>query len=207
MSLEWIQPYLQAVASGCTHSEACEHARCGLSTPANRASTDVDFKAAWDEAKEASADLLEREARRRAIDGVEEPVVYQGKLTPVFEYHSDGSAVMEPYEFEHIDQSTGEITIKTAQRQRQARNPDGSLKWLTIRKPSDALLAMLLKGRRAAVFGTDRQEISGPNGGPIESLSHDPDKRAQRLAALVRRAEARRDADAAAGDLTADDIV
>lgn len=36
----------------------------------------------------------------------------------------------------------------------------------TIREYSDTLMCLLLKGRKRRVYG-DKQEISGPNGGPI----------------------------------------
>ena len=201
MPLEWIHPFLRAVESGCTVVEASQAAGIASAQAYLRAKSDPDFRAAWDEAKEASADLLEKEARRRAVEGVEEPVVYKGSLTPVWEYDDAGELVFEDYATGQFNDD-GEPVMD--RRPRQARNPDGSLKWLTIRKPSDALLMFLLKGRRPAVFGTDRQEISGPGGGPIESVAHDPDKRAQRIAVLMRQAQARRDE----GDgLTADDIV
>src|ERR1700757_4037730 len=38
------------------------------------------FAAAWEEAEEAAADRLEDEARRRAVEGVPEPLVSAGKL-------------------------------------------------------------------------------------------------------------------------------
>jgi hypothetical protein len=38
------------------------------------------FAAAWDEAEDIAADRLEEEARRRAIEGVAEPLVSAGKL-------------------------------------------------------------------------------------------------------------------------------
>lgn len=41
---------------------------------------DQDFAAAWDDVVEASTEKLEREAYRRAHDGVEEPVFYQGEV-------------------------------------------------------------------------------------------------------------------------------
>jgi hypothetical protein len=41
---------------------------------------DAGFAAAWDEAEEIATDRLEHEARRRAIEGVAEPVVSAGKL-------------------------------------------------------------------------------------------------------------------------------
>lgn len=40
---------------------------------------DLDFAAAWDDALEQGADSMEAEARRRAVDGWEEPVWYQGE--------------------------------------------------------------------------------------------------------------------------------
>jgi hypothetical protein len=41
---------------------------------------DSAFAAAWDEAEETAADRLESEARRRAVEGVPEPLVSAGKL-------------------------------------------------------------------------------------------------------------------------------
>ena len=42
--------------------------------------TDEAFAVAWRAASEEAADRLEREARRRALEGTEEPVYYQGKV-------------------------------------------------------------------------------------------------------------------------------
>jgi hypothetical protein len=42
--------------------------------------TDTAFAAAWDEAEQTAADALEAEARRRAVEGVQEPLVSAGKL-------------------------------------------------------------------------------------------------------------------------------
>ena len=39
-----------------------------------------DYGKAYAEAEEMASDMLEREARRRAVDGVEEPVFYQGQV-------------------------------------------------------------------------------------------------------------------------------
>ena len=50
---------------------------------------DAAFAAAWDEAVEEAADLLEAEARRRAHDGVEEPVFYQGDVVGHVKKYSD----------------------------------------------------------------------------------------------------------------------
>jgi hypothetical protein len=43
--------------------------------------SDPDYEAAFAAAGEEACDLLEAEARRRAVDGIEEPVVYQGELS------------------------------------------------------------------------------------------------------------------------------
>jgi hypothetical protein len=40
---------------------------------------DADFAADWQDAEEAASDLLEHEARQRAMNGLEEPVYYHGK--------------------------------------------------------------------------------------------------------------------------------
>lgn len=50
---------------------------------------DPEFAAAWDEAIEQSADALEVEARRRALDGWDEPVFYQGIETGLVRKYSD----------------------------------------------------------------------------------------------------------------------
>jgi hypothetical protein len=42
--------------------------------------TDPAFASAWEDSEEIAADRLEEEARRRAIKGVEEPLVSSGKL-------------------------------------------------------------------------------------------------------------------------------
>jgi hypothetical protein len=42
------------------------------------------FAELWDEAIQESADLLLAEARRRAYDGVDRPVIYQGELQGVW---------------------------------------------------------------------------------------------------------------------------
>lgn len=195
MTPNWVTPFLRALASGCTVSEAA--AAGGISSSATYAlrRSDGDFAEAWRIALEDSADVLEREARRRAIEGVEEPVVYQGQLTPVWERDAEGDVVTvqvpcAPYTVtrKKPDGSTEAVEITTETKQVQARNPDGSLKWLTVRKPSDALMALMLKGRRKEVFGTERTEISGPNGTPLQI---DDVARRARIAAIVAAAKER----------------
>ena len=51
---------------------------------------DPAFAAAWQEAEEVAADRLEDEARRRAVEGVSEPLVSAGKLVR----DDDGQPIM-----------------------------------------------------------------------------------------------------------------
>lgn len=138
--------------------ESAEAAGINRSTAYRWYSGDVEFAQAWDAALEASADLLEREARRRAVDGVEEPVIYQGQMTPVYEYDADGRVRMA----ESVETGADGKEVRT-RTPVQARNPDGSLKWLSVRRPSDALLMFLLKGRRPDVY-RERFEHMGKGG-------------------------------------------
>ena len=50
---------------------------------------DPEFAARWDEAEDSYADRLVREAYRRAVDGVDEPVYQQGELVGVIRRYSD----------------------------------------------------------------------------------------------------------------------
>lgn len=76
------------------------------------------FTELWVSAVDEGTDVFEEEARRRAIDGVDEPVFQQGECVGF------------------------------------------------MRKYSDTLLVMMLKGRRPETY-RDRQEITGANGGPV----------------------------------------
>lgn len=59
---------------------ACEAAEVGRRTVYDWIEKDLAFKARFEEAREDAVDLLEDEARRRAVDGVKEPVYQNGKV-------------------------------------------------------------------------------------------------------------------------------
>jgi hypothetical protein len=61
-------------------SAACSAIGVGRRSIYDWRENDEDFAAAWDDVVEASTEKLEREAYRRAHDGVEEPVFYQGEI-------------------------------------------------------------------------------------------------------------------------------
>jgi hypothetical protein len=80
--LEYVAKYgviaLGAQAAGVS-SQTCYKAR----------RDDPDFAAAWDEALERHADACEREAYRRAVEGVDEPVFWQGEECGAVRKYSD----------------------------------------------------------------------------------------------------------------------
>ena len=81
--------FVTTLAGGQSITKACEAARISRSTAYVWRDADDAFKALWDEALEAGIDLLEDEARRRAVEGVERPVVAMGKIAR----NDDGSVL------------------------------------------------------------------------------------------------------------------
>ena len=67
-------------------AEACGFAR---RTFQEHKKNDREFSEQWDEAMENAVDLLEREAWRRAFEGVKTPQMYQGKVVGVIREYSD----------------------------------------------------------------------------------------------------------------------
>lgn len=89
MDRRWVPLVLEHIAAGQSLSAAARLAGVSVSTVYNARKNDDDFKAALQDAEEASADLLEAEARRRAVDGVEEPVYQGGQLVGTKRVYSD----------------------------------------------------------------------------------------------------------------------
>lgn len=75
----WTDAFLAHLAECGILTDAAAAAGVDRSTVFRRRQTDKEFAQAVDEAIDMAADKLEREARRRAIEGTEEPV-YQGGL-------------------------------------------------------------------------------------------------------------------------------
>ncbi len=101
-------------------SHACAAAAIARTTHRNWLEADTEYAQAFLDAEEDVADTLEAEARRRAIEGVVEPVGF------------------------YLGRSTTFVT-----------------------RYSDPLLAKLLDGRRASIYGKQWHEHTGPGGGPI----------------------------------------
>lgn len=144
---------------------------------------DGDFAAAWDQAVEDHTDRCEEELTRRAF-GYEEPVVYQGQLTPVWERDANGEPILYPVDILKADGS-----VDVQRRPKQATNPDGSLQWLTVTKFSDTLLLARVKAYRKR-YSTERTELTGADGGAVATTST---ARAARVAHLLDVAQRRKD--------------
>lgn len=151
----WVHPFLvnlertgnivgSARAAGVTNGAAY-----------NLRKTDGDFLAAWDLAIEAHTDDCEAELTRRAF-GYEEPVVYQGQLTPVWERDETGNLVYD--RIECAPYQVGDQTCSHKLVPRQARDERGNLRWLTVTKFSDTLLLARVKAYRKR-YATDRTEV------------------------------------------------
>lgn len=107
----------------------------------NRAGA-AKYLAEFEEARAEAIDHLEAEARRRAVEGVNEPVIYKGELMGIW-LNSAGERVAEGA-------------------------PGASFVPLTVKKHSDVLLIFLLKAADPEKY-RDRTDTrhSGPSGGVI----------------------------------------
>ena len=77
---------------------------------------DPDFAAAWDEAVESSLDDIEQALRKRAVEGVDRPVFYQGEVCGHVKEFSDTAAIFllkgrRPDVFR--DRSESSVTVKS----------------------------------------------------------------------------------------------
>jgi hypothetical protein len=169
--LTWITPFLNALRKTGIVAEAARQAQISYSTVSARKQNDADFEAAMLEAMEEAVDMAEAEAWRRGVHGYSEPLTHQGQIS---------------YETEsYVDEDL-------ATKVRFKLDPEGNRIPITIKKHSDALLALVLKGRRKKVFA-DRTELTGADGGDIKMA--DSSVRAARVAQLMALAQARKAAE------------
>jgi hypothetical protein len=85
----WALGWLAAFSQNGNATNACEVVGIARSTAYFLADRDKVFAAAWAEAKEEAADRIELEIHRRAVDGVLEPVFYQGVKVSSIRKYSD----------------------------------------------------------------------------------------------------------------------
>jgi hypothetical protein len=81
--------FIDVLAASCNVSEACRAAGIARSTAHDWRAVDAEFMRRWDEAIETAKDALEAEARRRAVEGWQEPVYQQGRQVGTIQRYSD----------------------------------------------------------------------------------------------------------------------
>lgn len=81
--------FLEALSEGRTVAEAATAANISRSQVYKWRKADKEFDEDWNLAYEAGADALAAEAQRRGVNGVDEPVLYQGKICGVVRKYSD----------------------------------------------------------------------------------------------------------------------
>ena len=86
---DWADRFLAALSSCGNITHACTLAGVGRTTFYERRDSDERFKAAVKDAFIEATDSLELEARRRAMDGWDEPVHYKGEATGTVRKFSD----------------------------------------------------------------------------------------------------------------------
>lgn len=119
---KWVKPFLAALAKTGDVNASAKAANIHRSLAyAVRQRSNV-FAAAWARAIQESIDDMIVEARRRAISGIEEPVIYQGQLCGRW-----------------VDMAGNTCSEDT---------PCARFVPLTVNKRSDILLMFLIKGKR-----------------------------------------------------------
>lgn len=108
---------------------------------------DAGYADSFKLAEEIAGDTLEAEAIRRAHEGINEPVVYQGAVI--------GYWVLDD----------GTRRPGTSQDEPPAEGAE--FEPLTINKRSDGLLRLLLEGFKGEKYATHRHQVSGKGGGGL----------------------------------------
>lgn len=117
---EWHEVFLEALAQSGNITLSAKKARVNRTSIYNRRNEDKAFAEAWDNALADAGDLLEEEARRRAVRGVKKPVYQGGTLVGYVPEYSDTLLIFllkgakpEKYRerFEHSGPGGGAIPI------------------------------------------------------------------------------------------------
>lgn len=142
---DWKPAFLAALRELPVIAHACKAVDIERSTAYRAREADEGFAKAWDEAQEDGIDRAEQEAFRRGVVGFEEPVIDKGRLAYRYERYLDDDG---------------------AEHYRLLLDDHGQPIPLTVRKHSDALLGLVLKGRRKSVYA-ERKELTGADGAAL----------------------------------------
>lgn len=87
------ETFLSALSTSANVTLSAAQAGVSRAVAYKRRSKDPEFAKLWDEAVEEALDLLEAEVQRRAFQGVDEPVYYQGEVKGHVKKYSDTLAM------------------------------------------------------------------------------------------------------------------
>ncbi len=112
---------------------------------------DPEFAAGWDRALAVGFTALEDEAARRAYEGVDEPVIYQGQLVPM----------MAPATYKNGKPKLDKLTKQPVML--AVLDDEGRPKHVSVKKYSDQLLSFLLRanGEKYRDNGKSEVKLSG----------------------------------------------
>ncbi len=101
-----------------TITHAATKAGINRKTHYNWLESDPEYAARFKEADEEATDNLEREARRRAVEGVDEPVFYQGDIVGHIRKMSDTLLIFllkgaKPEKYRERFEHTGRAVLET----------------------------------------------------------------------------------------------
>jgi hypothetical protein len=85
--------FLEHLSETCNVSRSAEKAGVSRMVCYQHRAADHAFAALWEEAMRIGAEALEDEVRRRAFEGVDEPVFYQGAESGTIKKYSDTLAI------------------------------------------------------------------------------------------------------------------
>lgn len=83
------ETFLASFRETCNVSEAARAAGLARRSVYEWRADDPAFAADWEDAEQEAADKLEREAWRRAVEGTDKPVTFQGEITDTYKEYSD----------------------------------------------------------------------------------------------------------------------
>lgn len=115
----WQEKFLKAFAETGVVSDAAKVCGRSRATVYRERDRNEEFAAAWDDANEVAADVLEREAVRRAVEGVDEPVFHAGQEVGAVRRYSDRLLEFllrarrpEKFRDNHRHEVAGEATVR-----------------------------------------------------------------------------------------------
>ena len=117
--ISWWDAFLGELRVWPNISRACRIAGISRGTAYKHRDDFSEFAEAWDDALETGLDAWEEEAARRAFEGVDKPVIYQGEITDTYKEFSDTLAITmlkahrpEKYRERSEIKSDGELTVR-----------------------------------------------------------------------------------------------